>query len=107
MFARSHRFSFRNGVPAKVFSTPNFIIRYDKNDRESLECAVVVGKKVDKRAVARNRIKRQIVALIKEILDDKIDFRIVIYAKKSIIETSIGQKKEELEKIFTKTNILK
>lgn len=100
MFARSHRFSFKKGAPRNVYQTPFFVIRYDHKNEGSFECAVVVGKKVDKRAVVRNKIKRQMVVCIKELVPATTASRFVIYAKKSILETTIEAKKEELKKAF-------
>ncbi len=61
MFPKSYRYSFRKGLPKKTLSTTFFVIKYDNSQDDSMHCAVVVGKKVDKRAVVRNKIKRQIV----------------------------------------------
>lgn len=54
----SLRYVYRNGQTVRG---PIMSIKYAKNDkRSSYRAAVVVSKKVDKSAVARNRIRRRI-----------------------------------------------
>jgi len=100
MFAKSNRFSFRRGAPKKVFQTQYFVICYDKINEKELKCAVVVGKKVDKRAVERNKIKRQIIKNIKELVPLNNSHKIVIYVKKSVLEIENATAKEILNNAF-------
>lgn len=106
MFAKPHRFSFKKGAPKNTFSTSFFVIRYGRDVEDGLKCGVVVGKKVDRRAVVRNRIKRQIVAVIKEFLDQDEKYDLVIIAKKQIKEVAYEQIREELKKSFLALHIL-
>lgn len=106
MFAKSNRFSFRRGAPRSVYSTPFFVIRYDKNYDKKLHCAVVVGKKVDKRAVIRNTIKRQLVVIIKELLSPNTEYDLAIFAKKQILTAQKDEQYEELKKAFEETKII-
>lgn len=99
MLPKTHRLSFKKGIPRKVYSTPFLVFRYEKSDT-GLQCAVVVGKKVDKRAVARNKIKRQINASVQEILAQNAKYRIVIYAKNKINDLTKETLKEEILKSF-------
>ncbi len=87
MLDRSHRFSFRKGAPRRIFATPLFVVRYDSNN-DQLHCSVVVGKKVDKRAVVRNRIKRQINEMLREILSKDLKYDLVFFIKKQINESN-------------------
>lgn len=97
MFARPNRFSFKNGVPRKVFQTPFFVIRYEFIKATGLECAVVVGKKVSKKATERNRIKRKIVAKIKKTIAPERNLRLVVFAKKGLSEENFLQASDNLE----------
>lgn len=107
MFPKRERYSFKKGLPKHTLSTPFFILRYQKNDLSKLQCAVVVGKKVDKRATARNKLKRRFVHIVKEITEDKnISYDFVFFLKKQIIEIERDQVKAELEKILVKITIL-
>ncbi len=86
MFSKKQRYSFKKGLPGKVISSPNFTLRYDKNDGEGLKTAVVVSKKVDKRAVVRNKLKRKVVELLKlDKLEDN-NLNLVFYMKKSALD---------------------
>ena len=106
MFAKPHRFSFKKGVPKNTFSTSFFFFFYDRNSEAGLRCGVVVGKKVDKRAVVRNRFKRQLVAFVKELLGQDKKYNLVIIAKKQIKDVEHDQVKEELKKAFLTIHIL-
>lgn len=105
MFARKNRFSFRKGAPKKYFQTPFFTIRYDNSAKSGLEVAVVVGKKVDKRATVRNKTKRKIVAFVKRSVSTGTNFRLVIYAKKQIKTEEFESIEKDLEQAFNKLNI--
>ena len=107
MFARTHRFSFKKGAPRLAFSTKLFVIRYDRKKESGLECSVIVGKKVDKRAVIRNKIKRQTVALIKEIVSLDSPFRLAIYAKRPVLDTERTEMQSDLQKAFDTIGITK
>jgi ribonuclease P protein component len=106
MLDKSHRFSFRKGSPRRVFSTPFFVLRFDNNKNEGLHAAVVVGKKVDKRAVIRNKIKRSLVAQVKELLSTDMNYNIVIFAKKAILQSQKDEQQKALEEAFKQTKIL-
>lgn len=101
MFSRPNRFSFKNGVPRKVSQTPFFVIRHEFASKSGLECAVVVGKKVSKKATERNRLKRMIVARIKQHLAPEKKLRLVVFAKKGLNEENFEQAVENLEKALS------
>ncbi len=96
MFKREHRFSFRKGIPNKAIHSKSFVLRYGEND-EFLKVAVVVGKKVDKRAVRRNSVKRGIVRILESLLDTNAKNTILVFAKKQIAETDNESLRQELK----------
>lgn len=102
MFKKSFRFSFREGVPRHSFATPFFIVRYDTINEDNVKIAVVVGKKISKKAVVRNKIKRQLVAQIKENLRNLNGKTLVIYARKPISDASKEEIAIEIEKLGTR-----
>lgn len=106
MFSRAHRFSFRKGAPRRFFSSPSFRIAYSLEGAEGLHAAVVVGKKVDKRAVVRNKIKRSIIAIIKDLVAQDKNLDLVIFAKKEILKIEPDLRKDELEKALKTIHIL-
>jgi len=82
MFEKEKRFSFKQGLPRKVISTPYFSLRFGPKKNDLGTNAVVVSKKVSKKAVIRNKIKRKVVAVLKENLKEKLDENdIVIYMR--------------------------
>jgi len=72
MLARIHRFhgyGSLNFVYARgqTMRTPMLSLRYSLNPkRQTYRCAVVVGKKIEKSAVGRNRMRRRIYELIRQ-----------------------------------------
>jgi ribonuclease P protein component len=92
----------------KLFTFPLFNLRVSDNGEETTKFAFIVSKKIDKRAVVRNRTKRVLRSGIEEIVG-KVNGgkNIIIVAKKALIP---GQKKEIsdlLQGVFRKTDILK
>lgn len=102
MFEKEKRYSFKQGLPKKVIPTPYFTFRYGDAKSETGTNAVVVSKKVSKKAVTRNRIKRKTLAILKDELGEK-NYDIVIYIKpqKEQIDDRLLEKylKEVIEKI--------
>ncbi|HZJ18344.1 MAG TPA: ribonuclease P protein component, partial [Patescibacteria group bacterium] len=47
-------------------SNPYFTLKYGKNGKDTSRFAVIVSKKIDLRAVVRNRARRQIISCIEE-----------------------------------------
>ncbi len=104
MFEKEKRYSFRQGLPKKVIPTPYFTFRFADAKTESGTNAVVVSKKVSKKAVVRNKIKRKALAVLKESLAQKEQsYDIVIYIKpqKEEFDNDLLEKylKECIEKI--------
>lgn len=106
MLPKRHRFSFKKGAPNKLHSTRLFVIRYNKLNSSGLHAAVIVGKKVDKRATVRNKLKRRIVESIKELLPMSLNVDLVIFAKKPILEVSKEELLEEFKKAFYDIHII-
>lgn len=100
MLARSNRFSFKNKLPKNTLNSQSFNIRYEKNDEE-LKIAVVVSKKVDSKAVARNRIKRKIIAILGDKARQDSGLSLVFYIKKEINEEML---EDEIESALKKIN---
>lgn len=82
----------------KKIDGENFLIYYQKNTFYYPRFTVIPKKEIFKRAVQRNKIKRKIYAIIKDILKEcKIkNFDFLIFPKKS----SLNELEPELKKIF-------
>ena len=86
MFSKRARYKFGSKPPKNVLNSQSFSIRYGKNDG-SLKIAVVVSKKIDKRAVARNKIERKLLNILKKIEGiEKEPLDLIFYVKKNALE---------------------
>jgi ribonuclease P protein component len=95
---------FKNGV---FFSGPGMSLRAKKNDLAYSRFAVVTSLKVSKKAVERNRLRRQITEVLRKRFD-RIGkgFDAVFIVKKDLLEKKYGQIETEVEKILKKARIL-
>ena len=89
MIGRHNRFRGRNALASvakrnQAFRTEYFVLRYAPNRRPTgFRLAVVVSKKVDKRAVVRNRIRRRLFELFRLNLDASLKADLVIFVSKA------------------------
>lgn len=68
----------------QTFFLPEFIIKYQQNQKNSTRFTFVVSTKVDKKAVVRNRLKRQLREVIRGVLPRVSGgFDVLIIAKSS------------------------
>lgn len=98
MLKKRYRFSFQEGVPKKITASPLFVLRYQKNDAGELRLAIVVSKKVDKRATKRNELKRVIKSVIEDSVDLNSSVSMVFYLKKAAAEVEQDTLKNEVRK---------
>jgi ribonuclease P protein component len=105
MLPKKNRFQFRERLPKQTLNSQSFSIRYDKNEKE-LKVAVVVSKKVDKRAVIRNRIKRVIIEAVRLNLPKESNLTIIFYAKKEAVanEKLAEEVVQQINKLTKTTN---
>lgn len=77
----------------RSFSSPQFIAKVKQNTFLFNRLGVVVSKKIDKRAVVRNRIRRLIYSIVEELHKDiKQGYDIIILIRKN----AVGKTREEL-----------
>lgn len=98
MLPKANRFQFKSNLPKQTLNSDSFSLRYDKNEKE-LKVAVVVSKKVDKRAVARNRIKRIIMNAVAKSITAGSNLTLIFYVKSSYKEESLAN---EVAEVFQK-----
>ena len=91
----------------QTFFLPEFIIKYQKQDNNDLKIGFVVSTKVDKRAAARNKLKRQMRQAIHDKLSDiKKGHFILIIAKKKALELDFATISKQLEFALKKIKCL-
>lgn len=85
------------------FYCPILGVKALKNDLNHNRLGIIIGLKVSKLAVVRNKIKRQIRAIIKEdLLNKEASYDLVIIVMKDILDKSFIEIKESLLKILSK-----
>jgi ribonuclease P protein component len=98
---KKNRFSFKNKLPKNTLNSQSFSVRYQRND-EGLKIAVVVSKRVDKRATTRNKLKREVLKILKDKIGTDINQSLIFYLKSSI--TGSTNLERELEEAINKIN---
>lgn len=115
MFPRAQRLSKRRDIQAvltrgRLFHSPGLIMRVLPTQESNQRITVVVGTVVDKRAVVRNRVKRQIRHLLREILKDApkmLSFDMMVTVKKALLEQSPAFRREQLLILLRRAGVLK
>lgn len=104
MLARKYRLPIhRTHAFSKVISTPSFIMKTEKNNLGYSRFAFIISKKIDKRAVARNTIKRILVSAIQTIFPSlQKGYDILVIARKQIIVQTQASLTQEFSRIFKK-----
>jgi len=71
----------------KIFHSANTTLRIKKNDSNNTVFSFVISKKVVKKSVERNKLKRQGYSIIKEFLDKiKSSYSYVFFLKKQDVK---------------------
>jgi len=84
------------------------ILKFKKKELGDSRIGFIVSKKVSKKAVARNRIKRRCREAVKNLLPKiKKSFDIVLIALPAVIVEEPNQLKIEIEELFLKAKISK
>jgi ribonuclease P protein component len=103
MLKRENRLSkiIRRAGEKKYFS-PLFHVKISENKENKARFGFVVSKKIDKRAVVRNKTKRVLRDTAKELIDSVLGKDIVIIAKKSLSPKDREEVAKELGNILNK-----
>ena len=90
----------------KYFQKSFIKVKYLKNDLEKNRFALMIGIKISKKAVERNKIKRWIEEIIRLNLNQiKTGFDIIIMANPKILEKKYSQVEEELINLLKEIRI--
>lgn len=102
-----HDFVFLKNFEKKVFSSDSFTLKVYFSGFSPSRFAVVLSSKTLKKAVDRNKKKRQIKSVIFKNLDFLKDgLAVVIYPKENTREEKFASLEKKLIDIFKKSNIL-
>jgi ribonuclease P protein component len=88
---------------SQSFTSPFFVLKFTKNEQTFSRFGFVVSKKIDKRAVVRNRLKRQIRSCIETNLDKIASgYDLLFVLKKPLLKKTTAEIKritwEELDR---------
>ena len=89
----------------RSYKYKDYIIYLENTENDDYHFGLSVGKKVGN-AVTRNKIKRQLKAIIDEKNYEK-GINCIIIVRKGVLEKSFNEKKEDLICAFKKLNIIK
>jgi len=92
----------------EVFGNKTFVMYYLKNGSEANRLGIVVSKKVSKKAVVRNKIKRRIKEAYRLNEDSFVmGYDIIIIAKGSCQEEKYNHMEKSLKHLFYKKNLMR
>ena len=90
----------------KAFFLPQLVIKYKKVKEKELKIGFVVSTKVDKRAVVRNKLKRQLREIVhKLLLDLESGYHVILIAKSSALELNYTELTKQVIFAFSKIKI--
>lgn len=96
---------YKNG---KVFGNRNFTLYYLNNRKDTNRLGVVVSKKVSKKAVDRNKLRRQVKSYLQQIEDKlKQGYDLIIVVKPSCLNESYQVLTRSLDHLFYKKDLFK
>ncbi len=91
----------------QTFFLPEFTIKYQKQPNQDLKIGFVVSTKVDKRAVVRNKLKRQMRQAVHDRLKEiKKGHFLLIIAKKKALDLDFNTISKQLDFALKKIKCL-
>ena len=95
---------------SRTLSTANFVVKYnlDNNSNKTkkrLKIAVSVGTKISRKAVERNKLRRQISDVLRNELTNKnlnSAWQILVVPKKTALEVNYANLREEIKLLLNK-----
>lgn len=106
---KAHRLRLKKDISfvlkmGRVINDRFFSLKYADSKKKSFRFTVVVSSKISKKAVQRNKIRRQVKEIVRGYQANILPVDFLIFAKKNII----GAKYEEIKKevIFLLNNLL-
>ena len=81
--------------------------RFISNEGMGVRSVFLIGVKLDKRAVVRNRLRRQYREIVEALLEDTDpDIDIILFPKKEALNVSYEVRKAQLQKLFKANRII-
>lgn len=80
-------------------------VKYLENDKKIFRLAVIVSKKVAKKATQRNLLRRRLKEIIRKYSSQLIGWDVILIAKPELIKKSFPELTETLERTLKRTKI--
>jgi ribonuclease P protein component len=109
MLKKINRLSnLRIKAKSQKFENPLLSVKIASSDEDETKFGFVVSKKIDQRAVVRNKTKRVLKKAARQLLN-KLDKgkNIIVYAKAKVDFTQEKAIEKNLEQVFKKAEIIK
>lgn len=91
----------------RKIKSESFLIIYLSNNLKLSRFAFIVSAKIDKKAVARNKIKRRLREIVRKNLSRiRKGYDFIVIASPRIKEKSFQEIKDEMEKILSRNKLL-
>src|SRR5260221_14257922 len=85
----------------KRFSNESFLLTYGHNDQQSVRFAFIVGMRIDKRAVVRNRVKRLLSESVRHLMPGlRLGWDVVVTARKAFEDIPQVDIEKQLKQAF-------
>lgn len=112
MLPKKYRLQYRKDF-ARIYKKGKFLrtllfnIKYLKNNLDCSRFAFVISTKISKKATERNKIKRQLRAIIREKIKNlQNNYDLIIIAQTKILNQKFTTLQEELTKALKKLRLL-
>ena len=110
MLPKKNRFPLKKGFfqfkkEARLYQFPFFGLLVKSQKEFASQFAFIISKKIDKRAVTRNRIKRLLAESVAS-FPYKPGFGVVFLAKKSLLAKNFSQIREAVKSCFREIGLL-
>jgi ribonuclease P protein component len=82
-------------------------LKYRRNQRNETRVAVIVGKRISKKAVVRNRIRRRIREIIRHNLDDLVKgYDVALLVQGRAVDMSSDELRSHVLRVLKKADLL-
>ncbi|MDD3284886.1 MAG: ribonuclease P protein component [Patescibacteria group bacterium] len=89
------------------FYSNNFVLRFYKTKNLNNRFSIVVSKKISKKAVVRNKIRRRVYEILRFNLEKmKISYDIIFLVKKGVVDMEYFDIEKEIFYILKKSRLL-
>lgn len=91
----------------KSVASPYFILKYKKGEEKAAQFGFIVSKKIDNRAVVRNRVKRKLRKIVAENLESIVSGMFLLIAGEKSTDASFENLDHSFKQILKKEKLKK